>query len=182
MQTNRLFLFILAIAVAGVLAGCSVTSSKSADVSANITKSLVDTGFKDVSVSQDREKGIVTLAGHVATDADKARAESIAKAMAGAQVVANQIAVIPLGGEKDAKAVNSALDKGIENNLDAALITAKLEKNVRFTVKNHMVTLTGNVQSQDERTRAGEVAAAVLNVEQVVNEVQVRKQKATSSR
>jgi osmotically-inducible protein OsmY len=31
-----------------------------------------------VSVSQDRDKGVVTLGGHVAADGDKSQAESIA--------------------------------------------------------------------------------------------------------
>jgi hypothetical protein len=39
--------------------------------------------------------------------------------------------------------VNSDLDKGIERNLDTALIEAKLHDNVRYEVKNHDVTLTG---------------------------------------
>jgi hyperosmotically inducible periplasmic protein len=56
--------------------------------------------LKDVAVSQDRDKGIVTLSGQVASENDKAQAESLAKSLAGAQVVADQIAVIPVGGEK----------------------------------------------------------------------------------
>jgi osmotically-inducible protein OsmY len=173
---------LLAVAVVGTLVGCSMTSTKSPDVSDSITKALAQAGLKDVSVSQDRDKGIVTLGGRVATEADKLQAESIAKSMVGAQVLANQIAVVPPGGESDANAVNSALDKGIENNLDAALIKAKLNTTVKYSVKNHVVTLTGEVQSQAERARAAEVASAVLNVQQVVNELQIKKQKATSSR
>ena len=57
---------------------------------------------------------------------DKSRAESLAKSLAGAQVVADQIAVIPVGVESEAKAVNSDLDEGIEKNLDAALIQNKM--------------------------------------------------------
>jgi osmotically-inducible protein OsmY len=62
--------------------------------------------------------------------------------------VSNQIAVRPPGDESAAKTVNSDLDKGIERNLDAALIEAKLHDNVRYEVKNHDVTLTGNVDSR----------------------------------
>jgi osmotically-inducible protein OsmY len=116
----------------------------------------------------------------VATDADKTQAESIAKSLAGTQVVANQIAVITAGAESAAKDMNSDLDKGIESNLDAALIKAKLHTNVKFSVKNHVVTLTGVVHSQANRARAEQVAAGVPNVQQVVNELQVRDQKATS--
>ena len=137
--------------------------------------------MKNVSVSQDREKGIVTLGGQVANDADKAQAESLAKALAGAQVVANQIAVIPVGGERDAKAVNSDLDKGIEQNLDAALIQNKLHEHVKYEVKSGVVTLTGEVNSQAKRALAEQVATGVPNVLQVVNDLQVKNQKATSS-
>ena len=137
--------------------------------------------FKDVSASQDRDKGVVTLGGHVPADGDKAQAESIARSMAGAEVVANQIAVIPPGVESRARDINSDLDKGIENNLDAALIAERLHENVKYSVKNHVVTLTGEVDSQAKRARAQAVASGVQNVQQVVNELQVKAQKASSS-
>ena len=154
---------------------------KSPDVSASIRTSLDQAGFKDVSVIQDREKGVVTLNGHVAADGDKAQAESIATSMAGGQVVSDQIAVVPLGAESDARAMNSDLDRGIEQNLDAALIQSKLHDGVKYAVKNHVVTLTGEVDSQSKRQDAENVAASVPNVQQVVNELQVKKQKASST-
>ncbi len=181
MKTLKTCSFLLAVVVAGALVGCSSTSTKSANVSGSIRTSLDQAGLKDVSVSQDRDKGVVTLGGHVAADADKSQAAFIAQSLAGNQVVSNQIAVIPLGAESDAKKVNSALDEGIESNLDAALIKDKLRDSVKFSVKNHVVTLTGEVDSQTKRARAEAVAAAVVNVKQVVNELQVKVQKATSS-
>ena len=63
-------------------AACSSTP-KSPDVSGDIHRSLDSSGFRDVSVSQDRDKGVVTLAGHVQSEDEKARAESIAKSIAG---------------------------------------------------------------------------------------------------
>jgi len=95
--------------------------------------------------------------------------------------VADQVAVIPVGAEKEAKAVNSDLDQGIEKNLDAALIQNKLHKNVKNEVKNGVVTLTGEVNSEDKRARAEKVATGVPNVTQVVNNLQVKNQKASSS-
>jgi osmotically-inducible protein OsmY len=180
MKTLKLRLSLLAMVVVGTLAGCS-TSTRTADVSDSIRTSLDQAGLKDVSTSQDRDKGVVTLGGHVGAEGDKSHAESIARSFAGAQVVSNQIAVIPLGAESEAKSVNSDLDKGIESNLDAALIQQKLHESVKYAVKNHVVTLSGDVDSQAKRTRAEGVASAVLNVQQVVNELQVKKQKATES-
>ena len=76
--------------------------------------------------------------------------------------------------------MNSDLDTGIESNLDAALIKDKLHESVKYAVKNHVVTLTGEVDSQSKRARAGKVASAVLNVQQVVNELQIKAQRASS--
>jgi len=135
-----------------------------------------------VSVSQDRDKGVVILSGQVATDDEKSQAESIAKSLAREQVVSDQIAVVPSSGASDAKAINSDLDKGIEKNLDAALIQNGFHKRVKYDVKNGVVTLTGEVTSQSQRAQAERVASSVTNVKQVVNELQVRNQKATSSK
>src|SRR5580704_12509559 len=101
----RSILGLLTIVIAGTLAGCS-SATKSADVAGDIRKSLDQAGYKDVSVSQDRDKGVVTLTGHVLRDTDKAHVERIAKTIAIGEVVADQIIVLPPGGENIAKPVN----------------------------------------------------------------------------
>jgi hyperosmotically inducible periplasmic protein len=157
---------LLSVFAAGIFAGCSSNPPKSPDVSDSIRKSLDQSGYKDVSVSQDRDKGVVTLGGHVPADQDKAQAESIAKSIAGGQVVADEIAVVPPGGAgSDAKSINSDLDDGIGKNLDAALIQNRLNKNVRYGVKNGVVTLKGEVNSESRRSFAEKVAAGVPNVQ-----------------
>jgi osmotically-inducible protein OsmY len=170
----------LAALAAGLLAGCARTN-QSADVSHNLRAALDQAGLKKVSVTEDRVNGVVTLGGQVPGDNQRAQADSIAKSIAGGQVVSDQIAVVPAGVESEAKAINSDLDKGIEQNLDAALIQSKLHDQVKFAVKNHVVTLTGEVDSQGKRYDAEKIAAAVPYVTQVVNELQVKNQKATSS-
>ncbi|MGB9244221.1 MAG: BON domain-containing protein [Candidatus Acidiferrales bacterium] len=163
------------------LAGCSRSDTRSPAVADEIRKSLDQSGYKDVSVSQDREKGVVTLTGHVAADSDKQQVESIAKSMSVGQVVADEIQVLPAGAEHDAKAVDSDLDKGIDKNLDAALIQNRLNKDISYDVKNGVVTLKGNVNSEIRRNQAAHIASSVPNVQQVVNELQVKNQKASSS-
>jgi len=177
----RLSASLLTLFAAATLSGCFGTSAKSPEVSDNIRKSLDQAGLKDVSVSQDRDKGIVTLGGKVTSENDKFQAESVAKSLAGAQVVADEIAVIPVGIEKEAKAVNADLDSGIEKNLDAALLRNRMHDNVKYAVKSGVVTLTGEVNSQNKRSQVERVADAVPNVRQVVNDLQVKNQKASSS-
>jgi hyperosmotically inducible protein len=176
-----LLVTLLMLVALATMLGCSGPSSKSPDVSDSIRRSLDQAGFKTVSVSQDRDKGIVTLGGQVASEGDKSQAESLAKSLAGVEVVADQIAVIPVGGERAARAVNSDLDQGIERNLDAALIQNKMHDDVNYKVKSGVVTLSGEVNSEDRRALAQTVATGVPNVQQVVNDLQVKNQKATSS-
>jgi hyperosmotically inducible protein len=179
MKTKRLILSVFPLLLAGMLSGCS--NNQSPDVTDNIRKSLDQAGFKDVSVSEDRDKGVVTLTGNVPTDSDKQQAEFIAKSNASSLVVADQISVRPPGNESEAKAVDSDLDKAIEKNLDATLVKHRLKKNVKYDVKNGVVTLTGDLPSQTKREQVEKLAASVPNVKQVVNEIEVKGQKATST-
>jgi len=48
-------------------------------------------------------------------------------------------------------------------------------------VRRAVVTLSGEVNSQDKRARAEKLANGVPNVQQVVNDLQVKDQKASSS-
>src|SRR5580698_3473520 len=115
MKTRRLHSLFLAMLVMGSLAGCS-SSMRSPDVAGNLRGALDQAGFKHVSVSQDRDKGVVTLGGEVPAASDKQQVETIAKSIVGAEVVANQVAVIPPGAESAAKKVNADLDEGIGKN------------------------------------------------------------------
>ena len=162
-------------------AGCGQQQAKAPDVKDNVKQGLEQAGLKDVSVSQDRDKGVVTLTGTVANDVDKSQAESIARAAATGQVIANQIAVRPPGDESTAKDVQSDMDKAIEKNVEAVLTKHKWNKNVSYKVKQGVVTLKGNVNSQSQRTMVEKVVASTPNVAQVVNELEVKNQKATSS-
>jgi hyperosmotically inducible protein len=179
MKAKEMILSVFPLLVAGMLSGCS--SNKAPDVTDNIRKSLDQAGFKDVSVSEDREKGVVTLTGDVPTDSDKQQAESIAKSNAPDLVVADQISVRPPGNESEAKEVDSDLDKAIEKNLDATLVKHRLKKDVKYDVKNGVVTLKGDVPSQAKREQVEKLAASIPNVKQVVNEIKVKGQKATST-
>jgi hyperosmotically inducible protein len=181
MRSNILSNALLAMLAVGSISGCSSAPTKSVDVADSIRRSLDQAGLKDVSVSQDRDKGVVTLTGTTTSEGDKLQAESIARSIGGGQVISDQIAVRPAGGERLAKKVDSDLDGGIEKNFDAVLIQHKLDSDVKYAVKNGVITLTGHVNSQARRASVEHLAAGVPNVKQVVNELQVKDQKASST-
>lgn len=106
MTTTKLHLTIVTLIALGTLSACAGTSTKSADatdseksaeISANVRKSLDDAGLKQVSASHDHASGMVTLAGEAPSEAEKGKAESIAKSMSGGHSVSNHIAVMPMG-------------------------------------------------------------------------------------
>ena len=165
--------------LAALLSVGACSSRKAPDVSSNIRNSLDQAGLKDVSVSQDKDKGVVNLTGHVPSDVDRAHAESIAKADAPGQVIANEIAVLPPNDESTAKTVNSDVDGAIKKNLDATFVENHL-KDVHYSVKNGVVKLTGKVDSRATRSEAEKLANNVPDVRQVVDELQVKYEPATS--
>jgi hyperosmotically inducible periplasmic protein len=181
MKIHKLALTLL-LTLAMTLIATSCNKPEAPNYKASIRQSLDQAGLTDVSVSQDRQKSVVTLAGTVQTDDQKSQAESIAKSIAANQVVANQIAVTPSGDESNAKTINSDEDKAIEKNLDAKLVGLHLQHDVSYDVKNGVVTLKGNVHSQATRTTVEKTASGVPDVKQVVNELEVKNAKATSSR
>ena len=56
----------------GILAGCS-RAAKSTGVAGTLPTALDQEELKRVSVSQNRDKGVVTLGGHIALDWEKAQ-------------------------------------------------------------------------------------------------------------
>ena len=181
MKARRSSWAVLPLLWVGLLASCS-TTSKTPNVADRIRTSLDQSGYKDINVSQDRDKGVVTLTGMVPTQGDKAQVESLAKSNAGSQIVANQIEVRPPGQESEAKRESADLDKGIEETVDAVLVKNRLKKDVKYDVKNGVVTLTGDVPTQARRAQVEKLVAGIPNVKQVVNELEVRNQKASSTR
>lgn len=172
----KTYMSAIALVVAG-LVGC--TSNLAPDVAGKVRDSMKQAGLKDVTVSQDRNKGVVTLGGNVATTDQKAQAGQIAQPIAGGQVVANEIAVVP-NGDTTSKTVYSDFDKGIEANLDGAFVQSNI-KGVTHSTKQGVVTLRGDLPTPQMRAEAEQIAAQVPNVQQVVNEISVKNQRATSS-
>lgn len=140
-----------------------------------VQRALEQADLKDVTVSEDKDKNTITLGGKLHSDEAKAKAAEVAKGVAGTRIIANEISVQPVGSESEAKDVASNLDDGIEKNYKAALIASGLKKQVDFKAKNGVLTLTGSVHNATERQHAEKLAAGIPYVQQVVNQIEVRR-------
>ena len=181
MKTTKVSAALLLGCLFTLVLACSNTPPKAPEVTTTVRQALDQAGLNNVRVAQDRDKGVVTLSGNVSSDNDRARAESVARSAAGTQVVANEIAVTPPGQESAARQVQGDLDKAIDKNLEARLIQLNLNREVRYDVKNGVITLKGDVSSPEKRASVEKLASGLPNVKQVVNELEVKNQKATST-
>ena len=172
MTKNTKWMAGLCLVGAIAVAGCEQNDAATAEVADRIEDSLDQANMEDVSVNQDAEKGVVTLSGNVSTEADRQKAEAIAKAAAPRDMIANEIRVLPAGMEGRADDIADDVDAGIERNLEAEFTKASIE-GVTHDVNTQVVTLTGEVASAADRTRIEKIATGVPNVKQVVNKLEI---------
>jgi len=159
------------------IAGCHQESSHP-DEKGAVTNSLNSNQFNNVSVSQDRDKGVMTLTGNVDSEDKKSQAATIAKQAAPDYTIANEIGVRP-PEQANAGAVASDLDKGIEDNFKAEIKAHKAldDQSIRASAKNGTLELKGSVKTAAQRKEAEALAKKTPNVQQVVNEIEVNPKK-----
>lgn len=156
-----------------LVAGCNRSHP---DEKSAVTNSLNGNNLSDVSVSQNREKGVMTLSGHVGSDDQKTQAENLAKQAAPDYTIANEIGVQPPGAEGQAKAVASDLDSAIEKNFKAAIKAHSNldDQSIHCSAKNGTLVLKGSVKTAQQKKETEDLAKKVPNVQQVVNELAVK--------
>lgn len=174
-RKNLRLIILIPVLLAGL--ACSTRRSPS-DVSYqdSVQKALEQADLKGVTVSEDRDKSTITLGGSLHSDDAKRNAGEIARVTAGSRVVVNEISVQPVGQQSEAKDIASNLDSAIEKNYKAALIAKGLDRqHIRFDAKNGVLTLKGSVVSAPQRAEAQQLAQAVPNVQQVLNQIDVKR-------
>src|ERR1700692_937426 len=174
MKLTLFLAFLVAVVISAV--SCSNRTSDNIAYKDTVKRALEQGELTDVSVAEDRDKTTVTLGGTVHSDDAKQKAAQLAKSAAGDRIIVNEISIRPVGAESDAKSMASDLDDGIEKNYKAALIANHLNKqHIDFNAKNGVLTLKGSVETADERRQAQTAAANVPNVQQVLNQIEVKR-------
>ncbi|HWE85085.1 MAG TPA: BON domain-containing protein [Terracidiphilus sp.] len=158
------------------VAGCQ--KAQRADEKPAVSNAMAAHNMTDVTVSQDRDKGTMTLGGSVQGDADKDQAQHLAQQAAPDYTVVNEIGVRPAEAPA-AGAEAGALDKGIEDNFAAVVQSHESlrQQSIEATSKNQTVVLRGTVKTEAQKIQAGKLAKTVPNVQQVVNEIKVNPKK-----
>lgn len=129
--------------------------------------------------------GVVTLTGVVESDIERDLAEEIATGIEGIDSVNNDLSVN--GDTRQASASDSDSDEGrtfgrwVNDATTSAAVRANLIRNNNITARDisietreDVVTLTGTVDSAQERELAEQVVSNTGDVKEVRNELQVR--------
>jgi hyperosmotically inducible protein len=129
-------------------------------------------GVSTTDLNVDTVKGVVTLHGKVATEAEKAKAENVARGIEGAKEVKNLLQVVPSAQ----RAVVERSDDLIKTSVEAAF---KANRRVAASgikvasVNKGVVLLSGKTKSLEAYLESVEVANAVRGVRRVSTEVEV---------
>jgi osmotically-inducible protein OsmY len=130
------------------------------------------------SIVQD---GVVTLDGMVRSEADVERAEELALEVRGIHSVINELSVtqpLSIAIADEAAAVRERESTGIETDVAARLnadpVLGSRGIGVVSDERTNTVTLTGTVTTEEERVRAGAIAAEAFPAGQVRNQLEVR--------
>jgi osmotically-inducible protein OsmY len=131
------------------------------------TELLLDEGVDAQLIDVQTEDGVVTLTGTVESILSKERATTIVEAIRGVRAVINRITVRAPADRPDA-----AIEKDIQSALvmDPAADTYQLDVSVR----DGEVTLSGRVDSWQEKRLAAHVVKGVRGVKMVRNRIEVR--------
>jgi hyperosmotically inducible protein len=161
--------------LAGALAIAGCDKPAHPDEKSAVTDSLKNNNLNAVNVSQDREKGVMTLSGNLDSQDMKTQAENIAKQAAPDYTIADKIGVRP-PGVSTAGSVASNLDSAIEDNYKAMIKAhANLnDQSISGSAKNGTLVIKGSVKTVKQKKEAEDLAKKVPNVQQVVNEIEVK--------
>jgi hyperosmotically inducible protein len=170
----KVLLMTMLVALFLTTAACNQSGKKSEGDA--VKQALEQADLKGVTVTDDADKNTVTLGGTLHSEDAKNRAADVAKSAAPDRTIANEISVQPVGDESQAKAVQSNLDDGIENNYKAALIASRLNKqSIHYDAKNGVLALKGTVKTNQQKAEAEQLASKIPNVQQVVNQIDVNR-------
>ena len=125
---------------------------------------------KDLNV--DTVNGVVTLHGKVATEAEKAEAENVARGIEGAKQVKNLLQVVPSAQRAVVDRSDDLIKKGVEAafNANRRVNTSGIKV---ASVNQGVVLLSGKTKSLEAYLESVEVANAVRGVRRVSTEVEV---------
>jgi len=142
------------------------------------TKLAADDTVKAYKIDVDTKDGVVTLAGTVDTPAAKSRAVEIANTTNGVKSVVDELRIPePAAATSGVEPIEMATDAGLTTVVKTKFLADPAIAGLKIDVdtKDHVVTLTGVVPSQADKTHAVDVARKTDGVNSVVDNLTIHK-------
>jgi hyperosmotically inducible protein len=153
------------------LTGCERRSASDATVTTTVKNRLAaEPTTSAAKINVDTSNGVVTLSGAVPTTAEKSEAERIARNTQGVTQVVNNITVERGEGANGGTFSDTAILTSIKSQL---VTNGIIGTNV--DVKDGAVTITGEVDNAQEKSKAEEIARQVSGVKSVKNQLTIKK-------
>jgi hyperosmotically inducible periplasmic protein len=153
------------------LTGCERRSATDATITTTVKNRLAaDPTTSAARINIDTSNGVVTLSGAVPTAAEKSEAERIARNTQGVTQVVNNITVEQETGPTGGTFGDATILANIKSQLVASGIIG-----TNVDVKNGEVTITGEVDNAQEKSRADEIARQASGVKSVKNQLVIKR-------
>ena len=167
-RINRLVLIVLETVLSTAVIACNTGPNPKDEV----TKALDEANIEDVNVDWDGDAKLLHLKGAVDSSAERSQAESVAtRAVGTTGQVVNELTVEG-APEKLADDFDGAIRERLNNLANDKAFDGR---DINFDVNNGVVTIKGEVNSQAEKTRIGEMAQKTEGVKEVVNVLEIVK-------
>src|SRR5262245_26318672 len=153
------------------LAGCERRSASDATVTTAVKNKLAaDPTTSAAKINVDTSNGVVTLSGEVPTAAEKAEAERLARNTQGVTQVVNNLSV-----ERGESANGGTFsDAAILTSIKSQFVTNGII-GTNVDVKNGEVTITGEVDNAQEKSKAEQIARQASGVKSVKNQLTIKR-------
>jgi len=129
-------------------------------------------GVSTSHLNVDTVKGVVTLHGTVPSDAEKTKAEEVAKGIDGVKQVKNLLQVVPKSERSVVARSDDEIKKGVEDAFKENAVVKDSGIKVA-SVNKGVVLLSGKTKSMAAHLQAVKLADAVRGVRRVSTEVEV---------
>jgi osmotically-inducible protein OsmY len=167
-RINRLVLIVLATILSTTVIACNTGPNPKDEV----TKALDEANIEDVNVDWDSDAKLLRLKGAVDSNAERTQAETVAaRAVGTTGQVVNELTVEG-APEKLADDFDGAIRERLNNLANDKAFDGR---DINFDVNNGVVTIKGEVTSQAEKARIGEMAQKTEGVKEVVNALDIVK-------
>ena len=174
-RTKHFHLVAAALALGVCLSGAPAIAADTPDAWITMKTKIALMTADNVSAADlnvDTVKGVVTLHGKVATEAEKAKAEQVAVKIDGVKSVKNLLQIVP-GSKRE---IVERADADVKDAVQAAFKANARVKDSGISVASvnkGVVLLAGKAKSLESHLEAVQAAYAVKGVRRVASEVQV---------